>query len=219
MAREDILRKLRQALQPQPPFSAAQTNITSTLPVTHIGADENLSLRFAGEVERVKGVLHRAEDDPHALQVLLAVLAEHTVTRYTSWDADALPFDPHSTLSQRGLTRIQGDNAAVETAQAGITGCDAAIAATGTLVLRSGPGRSRMASLLPPLHIALVHTSQLLPRLEDWVATQTAAGLDEIRAASNVTLIIGCSRTADIEMSPVFGVHGPLAFHVILIGA
>jgi L-lactate dehydrogenase complex protein LldG len=117
------------------------------------------------------------------------------------------------------LTRIQGDNAAVETAQAGITGCDAAIAATGTLVLRSGPGRSRMASLLPPLHIALVHTSQLLPRLEDWVATQTAAGLDEIRAASNVTLIIGCSRTADIEMSPVFGVHGPLAFHVILIGA
>jgi L-lactate dehydrogenase complex protein LldG len=74
-----------------------------------------------------------------------------------------------------------------------------------------------MASLLPPLHIAIVRESQLIPRLEDWVATQYADGLRTLRAASNITLITGCSRTADIEMSPVFGVHGPLEFVVVLI--
>jgi L-lactate dehydrogenase complex protein LldG len=65
--------------------------------------------------------------------------------------------------------------------------------------------------------VALVRESQLIPRLEDWVAARYADDLLDMRQASNITLITGCSRTADIEMSPVFGVHGPLEFVVVLI--
>jgi L-lactate dehydrogenase complex protein LldG len=74
-----------------------------------------------------------------------------------------------------------------------------------------------MASLLPPVHIAIVTTDQLVPRLEDYIAAQRANHLGVFRRSSNVTLITGCSRTSDIEMHPVFGVHGPLELHVILI--
>ena len=74
-----------------------------------------------------------------------------------------------------------------------------------------------MASLLPAVHIAIVTTDKLIPRLEDYIAAQRAGKLGVFRRSSAITLITGCSRTSDIEMHPVFGVHGPLELHVILI--
>ena len=44
-----------------------------------------------------------------------------------------------------------------------------------------------------------------------------AARPDLARAGSNVVIITGPSRTADIELTPVYGVHGPKALHVILL--
>ncbi len=216
-ARDDILGKLRNALSAGLPFPAAETHHTD-LPVTQLADGEDLATRFVAEVERVKGVVHRAASPQEALDTLKSLLIERGVQRATLWDERHLPIaGVMPLLGQLNIAQVQGDNVAVETAQAGITGCDWAIAATGTLVLNAGPGRSRMASLLPPTHIALVLESQLIPRLEDWVAGRYGDKLQELRTSSNITLITGCSRTADIEMSPVFGVHGPLEFHVILL--
>lgn len=216
-ARDDILNKLRDALSAGTPFPAAETQ-RGTLPVAQMADDENLAARFVSEVERVKGVVHRAASASDALHTLKALLRERAVQRATLWDERHLPIEGVlPLLHELGIAQVQGENVLVETAQVGITGCDWAIAATGTLVLSAGPGRSRMASLLPPTHIALVRESQLIPRLEDWVAGRYGDKLQELRTSSNITLITGCSRTADIEMSPVFGVHGPLEFHVILL--
>lgn len=216
-ARDHILTKLRGALANGAPFPAAEKQGTA-LPVTKLEPGENLVERFVTEVERVKGVVHRAASPAEARDVLRSLLLSNAVQRVTMWDQKHLPVDDvDGLLAELRMARVQGDNEVVETAQAGITGCDWAIAATGTLVLSSGEGRSRMASLLPPLHIALVRTEQMIPRLEDWVASRYANKLQDFRTASNITLITGCSRTADIEMSPVFGVHGPLAFHVVVI--
>lgn len=218
-AREDILNKLRKSLAGTLPFpNMPESAGAQQLPVTELAPDEDLAARFVIEVERVKGVVHRATDKAHARVVLGELLRERNVSRATRWDDRHIPIaDLDALFTEIGIERVQGDNATVETAQAGITGCDSALATTGTLVLSSGPGRSRMASLLPPVHIAIVREGQLIPRLEDWVASRYGNKLQDFRAASNITLITGCSRTADIEMSPVFGVHGPLEFHVVLI--
>lgn len=215
-ARSVILGKLRASLGNGMPFPAAES-VTTEHPVVPIAADEDLLTRFRTEVERVKGVVHVA-DAPHtALLTLRRILVTNEVRRATTWDEHSLPIEGvHAMLTAVNIERVSGENEVVETAQAGITGCDWAIAATGTLVLSSGAGRSRMASLLPPIHIALMRSSQLIPRLEDWVAGRYADRLQELRTSSNVTFITGCSRTADIEMSPVFGVHGPLQFHVVV---
>jgi L-lactate dehydrogenase complex protein LldG len=106
------------------------------------------------------------------------------------------------------------DDASVEV---GITGASAALAATGTLVLVSGKGRPRSPSLLPPIHIAVVKTDQIETTLERWVEQQRKDGLDTLRASSNVILISGPSRTADIAMTLVMGMHGPKKMHIILV--
>jgi L-lactate dehydrogenase complex protein LldG len=215
-ARDDILKGLRDAIAKQPPFPAQQQ--APYLPVTHLREDEDLRARFIAEVERVKGVVHAAESDDDAQRILRELLTSKGAKRATMWDQANVRLDGvEAMLGELGIARVQGEDDVVATADVGITGSDWAIAATGTLVLSSGAGKPRMASLLPPVHIAIVTTDQLVPRFEDYIAAQRADRLGVFRRSSNVTLITGCSRTSDIEMHPVFGVHGPLELHIILI--
>jgi L-lactate dehydrogenase complex protein LldG len=98
--------------------------------------------------------------------------------------------------------------AEIEKTTIGITGADAALADTGTLALRSGPGRPRLASLSVRTHIALFTPEQLHASWAAWWATLSDCA-EWVNGASNLTLISGPSRTADIEMTLTVGVHGP----------
>ena len=97
--------------------------------------------------------------------------------------------------------------------QVGITGAEAALAATGSVVLRTGPGRGRLASLLPPVHVVLVEAARLAWSLAEFLRAQA----DSDRS-SNLVIVTGPSRTADIEMTLSRGVHGPREIHVLLVG-
>jgi len=96
------------------------------------------------------------------------------------------------------------------TADVGISAADAALAETGSVVVNSGTGRSRLTSLMPPVHIALVPLSCLTTDIISWMAGQPA-----LRPAST-TIISGPSKTADIEQTLAVGVHGPGRFIAIL---
>ena len=98
-------------------------------------------------------------------------------------------------------------------ADAGLTAAAAALAETGTIILPSGPGRSRLTALLPPIHVALVSTASLTPDLFTW-----AAARQEPPPAA-ITLISGPSKTADIEQTMAIGVHGPKRLIVLLYSA
>jgi L-lactate dehydrogenase complex protein LldG len=95
-------------------------------------------------------------------------------------------------------------------ADVGLSGADAALAETGSVVFVSGPERSRLASLLPSIHIALVSTSCLTPDIFTWTAARKGP------SPSALTLVSGPSKTADIEQTLAVGVHGPRRFIVIL---
>lgn len=95
-------------------------------------------------------------------------------------------------------------------ADAGLTSAVFALAETGSLVLVPGPTQSRLTSLLPPVHLVLLPESLILPSIFDWVEKRPE------KFPSNLVLISGPSKTADIEQTLVVGVHGPKRLIVIL---
>ena len=187
---------------------------------------DDLAGPFTTALGALTGHVHRAATSAEAVERVAAIFRAHQATTYISWDEDALgcpgvidglrshglrrvAYDVPSGIEARG--RVMASLAAVPV---GITGADAALADSGAIVLVSGPGRGRLVSLLPPLHVALVPVGRLRPGL-DAVLAERLGLLDD---GSNVVAIAGPSRTADIEMTLTHGVHGPKALHVVLIG-
>ena len=87
---------------------------------------------------------------------------------------------------------------------AGVTEVDYAVAETGSLVIRHRPEHGRLLSLVPFVHVAVVEPKNFLPDLLDLMEVLRRDGV-----GSGVTMISGPSKTADIEMNVVTGVHGP----------
>ncbi len=87
---------------------------------------------------------------------------------------------------------------------AGVTDVDYAVAETGSLVIRHRPEHGRLISLVPFVHVAVVEPKNLLPDLIDLFERLGKEGV-----GGGVTMISGPSKTADIEMNVVTGVHGP----------
>ncbi len=107
------------------------------------------------------------------------------------------------------------DRAAMLEADAGLTTAQYGVAETGTLVLIGDDERHRLVSLLPPLHVALLRRDRILPTLG---AALAALHREEPAAMSRLTTFVtGPSRTADIELQLVLGVHGPRALRVVLV--
>ena len=104
-----------------------------------------------------------------------------------------------------------------ERADIGITGVDYAIAETGSCVLIPSAQVSRLVSLLPPIHIAIVQRGQVLPTLDE-LFTMRRRDFLEGNLGSYMNLISGPSRSADIEYTLVTGVHWPGEVHMILVG-
>jgi L-lactate dehydrogenase complex protein LldG len=94
----------------------------------------------------------------------------------------------------------------LEQVRMGLTGAQAGLADSGTIVVQSGEGRSQLASLLPEIHVAILRSSDIYKNRRDWMAQH---GRKMVSESAVVNLITGPSRTADIEMTLTVGVHGP----------
>lgn len=92
----------------------------------------------------------------------------------------------------------------------GVSEVQVAVAETGTLALASDEERHRLVSLVPPTHLAIVRSDRLVWDLDEAYAKLAEGGL-----APTVSFITGPSRTADIELTLVVGVHGPRELHVV----
>ncbi len=99
---------------------------------------------------------------------------------------------------------------------AGITDVHAALAETGSIICCSDAGHSRGLSLAPPVHIAIVRKSDILPdQIDFW--RKRAGDIAKRDLPSSMAIITGPSKTADIEGILITGVHGPGAVHLMVI--
>lgn len=109
-------------------------------------------------------------------------------------------------------------NKASFAAGAGITGVDFVLAESGTLVLSSATEGVQVASLAPPIHIALYRRHQIVGSLDEVLTKLPISSSPKKPSAHrSVVFITGTSRTADIEQILIKGVHGPREVHAILV--
>jgi L-lactate dehydrogenase complex protein LldG len=193
---------------------------------------EALVARFRDEAERVAVGVHRVGTVGEAADRIRELARARGVSRVVTWGPETQ--EPLRAVIERlgagGFATIEAipcapspdDRTRVREAAAsadmGLTGADLAIAETGTLVLASGPGRSRLVSLLPPWHVAVVAASRIVAGLAEAGAVVASWwGGEPARAGANVVFVTGPSRTADIELTLTRGVHGPREVDAVVI--
>jgi L-lactate dehydrogenase complex protein LldG len=97
-------------------------------------------------------------------------------------------------------------------AEAGLSGCDYALADSGSLVMQHDGENQRLISLAPNYFIGIVKASQMLKDRFD-----LAALLEKGEKTAAVSLVTGVSRTADVALQVVLGMHGPRKVYIVLI--
>lgn len=193
--------------------------------------------RFVAALDRLCVSWEIAESAVVARLTLVTRLQEEGVKQVLTWAAGQLPIGgvlealqvlgigavtptlsaPETRLRPQDMDQRRRYLLGIEAISVGLTGADAGFAATGTLLLNSGPGRPLLVSQLPRRHIVLLPASRIYPSLERWLANLARPAGRPAFPSPVATLVTGPSRSADIEVTPAFGMHGPGKLHVIVI--
>jgi L-lactate dehydrogenase complex protein LldG len=177
---------------------------------------------FIAEVESLSGQVIRVPSSAEAAQAVGRLFNERGWEGALAWEWAEIGCDGLANiLKEAGVSVVHnGLPADLSASPVGLTGAEAAIADTGTLVLRTGPGRSSLASLLPPTHVALLDASRVLPDMRGYFESlsESSGAAAHVRSVSNLVFISGPSRTADIEKTLTLGVHGPRELIVVVWG-
>ena len=202
-AREEILNKLKSVVHSIPEMPDFEQ------PVYH-SIDLPLELAFKENLEKINGFVHLFESEEELFSELKEFLKskqleyifcneDEICNRLTTFE---ISFKKSSDLP---------DNIEV-----GITGCEFLVAHTGSVMVSSAQKGGRQMFVYPPLHIVIAHKNQLVDYLE-----KAYAGIREKYKdgfPSQIALITGPSRTADIEKTLVLGAHGPRELRVFITG-
>jgi L-lactate dehydrogenase complex protein LldG len=231
-AREEILGKISRALKSEAALGPGRGADA------HAASDDARALEIRGRCERERASLlaqfesellaigvrvHEAGSIDSAAEYIERIAFERKAKTVVAADTEVVEriglqkrFDSHwiryvTEASDADLRSIAID------AGIGVSGVDYALADTGTLVLLAHKGAPRLISLVPPIHIAIVKADQVVHGLDDLFGLlRSEKGLNDLGSA--VTFITGASRTADIELTLVVGVHGPQELHVVIVG-
>jgi L-lactate utilization protein LutC len=180
---------------------------------------EDPPARFIEELEALGGHGERVGTLEEAREYVLNLARERKADLLVRWDVEYL-----DELAADGPLREAGVEVALwrdlpdpgkiaGRADIGLSTATWAIAETGSLVLEHGPGQGRGVTLLPPTYVAILPADKVLRTVPEAIRKYAGGALP-----ANVCFHTGPSRSGDIEMSLVVGMHGPGDVHVILVG-
>ena len=175
----------------------------------------------AGDPEVVDRFCERAAEYRATVRrVPAAGLAEAVAAAFEEHGARRVAVAPEAPASGDAVERVADDPPLtprdLDALDGVLTGCAAAIAETGTIVLDSGPrsGR-RLLTLVPDLHVCVVAEADVHDGVPDAIAALAGAA----REGRPLTFVSGPSATSDIELERVEGVHGPRTLVILVVGA
>ncbi len=191
--------------------------------------------KFQVELEKLGGLVSVHDDLPSLHTALRELLGSLSPQKVCAWGGD-LPqeFGLDDALTEFSVDYIVGDSqeqgtgegdqesreaalAMIAQADVGITGCDYAVADTGSVVLVGDVNKVRSISLLPSVHIVLLSAHQIKTRMGQVLSEVAILQKDAVRHAASVNFISGPSRSSDIENDLSIGVHGPASVHALIL--
>jgi L-lactate dehydrogenase complex protein LldG len=218
-ARERILARLRAARGVRPlhvnPSRESEAEWLARQPP--LG---DLAERFVREQQATGGDVRRVADWDALARLVPTWLAETGVVSVITGTEPRLEplraaLAAHGRFELRRYDRpAEQQRAELFTADCGITTSRGGIAETGSIVLVPTPQEPRLLSLAPEAHLAIVERARLQATLAEFIA----GGSYQAELPSNLVLVSGASRTADIELVLAVGVHGPKRLLVALVG-
>ena len=214
-ARDRILHRLREAVG-----DGGEAPATACLPIATFTPREKIE-RLKSLMEAVKTEVHvvAAADWPVALKsalkqrklktLLYAPQSAFGPELEKAWQEDSEEL-PELTVY---AGEIESFKETIFQTDAGITSTVGAIAETGAVVLWPDSNEPRLMSLVPPVHIAVVEASAIYNSFCEIIQAQNWPE----NMPTNAILVSGPSKTADIEMTLAFGVHGPKELIVFIL--
>ena len=197
-AKENILKKIRQALSHPVPLPFAQSEGTTAV---YQPATDELEVIFAQEFTKLQGKFAFCFDEKDLQTQLKQLIAEKQWLKiYCKEDKWNEQFS--NTIN-------------LESCDASITGCEYLVARTGTIVMSAAQQSGRTVSVYAPIHICIAYVNQLVYDIKD--ALQLLKEKYAGNIPSLITFATGPSRTADIEKTLVVGVHGPKEVYLFLV--
>jgi L-lactate dehydrogenase complex protein LldG len=184
------------------------------LPLVGPTLEDKINL-FAQNAAALKADFRQVSSASEAAQQLAALAKEN------DWKRVATHSHPiASSLAEKlGLPCVRTDSgyavADLESCDVGITGCDALVAQTGSVMVTAKSTGGRALSVLPPHHVVIAQRSQVVPDLA--AALQLARKTYAPNWPSFISFITGPSRTGDIERILVLGAHGPKKLTIFLL--
>ncbi|GKW49911.1 hypothetical protein NCCP2165_21260 [Halomonas sp. NCCP-2165] len=174
--------------------------------------------RFEAWITSVHGeVIHTPRAD--WTQALARVLADKGIRRLALGRAHPVAAEARVALAEAEVTLVDADRPVdawrqelFHRVEAGLTSTGGGVAETGGLWLWPTPDEPRLLSLVPPIHIAVLDAEAIEETLFD-VMERHGWGQG---MPTNALLISGPSKTADIEQTLAYGVHGPRELVVLL---
>ena len=239
-ARKEILEKLTRNLEtPENTFKVPETMGVRSPHLTPVTegprtSPENLAILFGRQLDSISGshrILLENETVTEAILEHIDHLRKDSrdlgfTNNILSWDPRILEIpDLSDTLSQQNIELVVPEDLhssecrdSAANIRIGLTGVEAAMASTGTVSLSNGPGMNRAASLLPLHHILLIAQDRLYSNVEAWFETLREQNrLEEVLCdRSQLSLVTGPSKSADIGLTLTLGVHGPRTVHAII---
>jgi len=210
-ARENILSKIKNGLEkaklPKPFQEVEYERIEEVYSVSELSPEE----LFASEFIRLGGKFVFCENEQEFIDGI------HNLFDARGWkEILCAENDLLQHFQNNKLPFISPANSQNSTADACITGCEALIARTGSVLISSKLNLGRTAPVFYPVHIIVAYSNQIVRDIKE--------GFDflnkkyGVELPSMINLNTGPSRTADIEKTLVVGVHGPGEVFCFYIG-
>jgi len=218
-----VLEDVRRALGRTAPMAPAL--LESFIEPAEPGAPDELIARFTAEATAVRANVQLVSDK---LQIVDKIVEICTASKGQEIALSATELFAQmsltSTLGARGFSTFVPNGtdheqmvARLANCGVGLTTADYAIAETGTIVLSSDEPNALLVSLLPPVHVAVLRSSQIMASLDGVISKLGRERINLAEPSRSITLITGPSRTSDVELVLSIGVHGPKELHIIIL--